>query len=247
MPEDLNQLDEASRRHRRAASGDPLASLPPALYPGRSPLAGPRAALEPIDQRRHAEGLFASGHPDAAAADLWTYMPYGPFADLAEMTAWLRGRAALADPLFYAIRDRQGGGLAGMASFLRIQPNFGVIEIGNIWFGPAYQNQALTTEALYLMMHHAMEELQYRRFEWKCDALNRASRLAALRLGFRFEGVFYNHMIIKGRNRDTAWYALLDSEWPALRENFETWLAADNFDAAGRQRSSLGEMNRALW
>ncbi|MEM7168984.1 MAG: GNAT family protein [Pseudomonadota bacterium] len=239
--------DFASQKNRRALNDRPLESLPPAVFPGRLPLAGPRVALEPIDPRKHAEGLFAVGHEDETALALWDYLPYGPFADTEAMTEWLRGCAADPDTVFFALRDMKRGGLAGMASFLEIRPLVGVYEIGHIWFAPPFQNSVLTTEALFLMMDHGMTDLEYRRLEWKCNALNTGSRSAALRLGFRFEGVFFNHNTPKGRNRDTAYYAIIDSEWPAVRENFVTWLAEDNFDGDGRQKTSLGDMNRALW
>jgi len=163
------------------------------------------------------------------------------------MRAWLRGCAAAADPVFFALRDKTNGGLGGMASFLEIRPLNGVIEIGHIWFAPPFQRTAQATEALFLMMSHAMDYLQNRRLEWKCNALNAASRRAALRLGLRFEGVFLNHTIPKGHNRDTAWYSLIDTEWPAVRANIERWLDAENFDAHGDQRESLRDLNSALW
>jgi len=144
-----------------------------------------------------------------------------------------------------AVRDLATQRAGGMVSYLNIEPKASSIELGHIWFGPAMQNTAAATEALFLLLRHALDDLGYRRVEWKCDALNAASRRAAVRLGFAFEGIFYQHRVVKGRNRDTAWFALLDGEWPSIRANFETWLAPDNFDAAGRQRRSLGALNRA--
>jgi RimJ/RimL family protein N-acetyltransferase len=239
--------DEASQRARRPIGADPIATLPPAVFPARVPLEGPRVRLEPIDPRRHAGELYAIGHADETAKALWVYLPYGPFADQAVMATWLRDCAGAAAPVFLAIRDKDGGGLGGMASFLEIRRPIGVIEIGHIWFAPPFQNSVSSTEALFLMMEHGLGELAYRRLEWKCNALNQASRNAALRLGFRFEGVFLNHNIVKGHNRDTAWYSIIEAEWPAVRSNFERWLEPGNFDADGRQRTSLGDMNRGLW
>lgn len=160
------------------------------------------------------------------------------------MAAGMRG---LGRPRFFVLRVRSSHTLAGMASFLEIRPEVGVIEIGNIWFAPAHQRTPAMTEALFLMMRHALDDLGNRRLEWKCNALNQPSRQAALRLGFRFEGVFYNHVIPKGHSRDSAYYSILDNEWPAVRENFERWLDAQNFDERDRQKLSLSERNRALW
>lgn len=239
--------DEESRRNRRPVDDEPVETLPSAIRPGRQGLEGPRVVLESLDPRRHGAELFDIGHRDLAALELWRYLPNGPFVDAAAMLHWLRGCAASADPLFFAIRDSASGRGAGMASFLNIRADVGVVEIGHIWFAPHFQRTVQTTEALALMMGHVMDNLGYRRLEWKCNALNRASRRAALRLGFRFEGVFYNHNIVKGRNRDTAWYSILDSEWPPVRRNLRAWLAADNFDGDGRQRTSLAGLNRSLW
>ncbi len=247
LTDEISKQDEASRRKRRTIDAHPVSTLPPAVYPGRAPLEASRIRLEPVDPRIHARDLFAIGHADEDALALWKYLPYGPFADAPGMEGWLRSCAASCDPVFVAVRDRGSGRLAGMASFLEIRPLIGVIEIGHIWFAPPYQRGVHATEALYLMMRHAMLDLENRRLEWKCNALNQASRRAALRLGFRFEGVFFNHNIVKGCNRDTAWYSIIDTEWPAIQSNFDRWLAASNFDAEGKQRSSLGERNRSLW
>jgi RimJ/RimL family protein N-acetyltransferase len=154
--------------------------------------------------------------------------------------------AAKDDPLFFAIRPKRTGQPEGVASLMEIRPAAGVIEIGHINISTALQNTREATEGLYLLMTYAMDELGYRRFEWKCNALNENSRRAAARLGFSFEGIFYQHSVPKGRNRDTAWFSTLDYEWPAIRSNFEQWLAPDNFDDQGRQRASLGDMNRSL-
>ena len=157
------------------------------------------------------------------------------------MAGWLAGCAASHDPIFYAIRPKSTGKAEGMCSYLNIEPANGSIEIGHIWFGPKLQRTRAATEALFLLLDHAMTELRYRRMEWKCNALNERSRNAAHRLGFRFEGVFYNHIIFKGQNRDTAWFSILDDEWPEVRERLSGWLNDQNFDASGKAISSLND------
>jgi RimJ/RimL family protein N-acetyltransferase len=194
----------------------------------------------------HAEALFKASHGSEEAERVWDYLAYGPFSSQAAFAQWVRGCTSTADPLFFAVTDQSVGAPAGLASFLNIHPQAGSIEIGHIWFGPALQNTVAATEALFLMMRHALDELGYCRLEWKCNALNAASRSATRRLGFAFEGIFYNHTIVKGRNRDTAWYSILDDEWPAIRESFQAWLSPDNFDDAGQQRRSLGDLNDPL-
>jgi RimJ/RimL family protein N-acetyltransferase len=210
----------------------------PVRLPLRVPLEGDSVVLEPIDPRRHANELFSSSE---GAPELWTHLAYGPFGNQGTFTAWLEDRAATDDPLFYAIVDRAAGDARGMASFMRMEPQHGVIEIGHIWFAPALQRTRQATEAIFLMASHAFDDLGYRRLEWKCDSLNGPSRRAAERFGFVYEGTFRQHMVTKGRNRDTAWYSMTDGEWPSRRAAFEAWLAPGNFDAEGRQRRSLGE------
>jgi RimJ/RimL family protein N-acetyltransferase len=205
----------------------------------RTAIEGRTVRLEPVDARVHTGELFEAGQ-DAA---IWEYLGYGPWASEAAIWEFLRDCAASADPVFYAIRDRSTGLASGVASLMSIVPKNGSIEIGHIWLGPALQNTTAATEALFRLIDYAITELGYRRMEWKCNALNAPSRRAAVRLGFYFEGIFYQHMILKGRNRDTAWFSILDSEWPALRANFEAWLAPDNFDEAGRQLTSLRDLN----
>ncbi len=221
-------------------SGEAVTPLPPALWPARSTIEGRTMRLEPLDARQHAEELFAAGHEDVT---IWEYLGAGPWPSLEAYAGYLRDCSAAADPVFYVIRDRASGRASGVASLMRVDPKNGAIEIGNIWLGPALQNTTAGTEALYRLMDYALTDLGYRRMEWKCNALNAPSRKAAVRFGFYFEGIFYQHMVIRGRNRDTAWFSILDHEWPALRANFEAWLAPDNFDDAGRQRSSLSELN----
>lgn len=228
--------------HVRPLSRDPV-EAPPNIWPPRSALDGPRVRLEPLDPARHAECLYELSHADDEARALWTYMPYGPFDELAAFRTWLEARAAEKDPLFFAVHDKATDRAAGMTSYLRITPLHGVIEIGHIWFSPPLQRTPAATEALFLMMQNAFDRLGNRRLEWKCNALNDASRRAAHRLGFKFEGIFYQHLVVKGLNRDSAWFSILDHEWPSLRDNFEAWLSPDNFDAEGKQKVSLSALN----
>ena len=217
----------------------------PAAAPGRQSLDGRYGQVVPVDPGRQAHDLFEASHGAGGDPAIWNYLGYGPFSDEAAFTAWLAERAASTDPLFFAILDRATGRALGMASYLRIVPADGVIEIGHIWLAPALQRTRLATEAIFLMARHAFETLGNRRFEWKCNALNAPSRRAAIRFGFTFEGLFRQHMIDKGRNRDTAWYAMIDRDWPAIRQAFEAWLDPGNFDAAGRQRRPLAARNAA--
>jgi RimJ/RimL family protein N-acetyltransferase len=197
-------------------------------------LAGERVRLEPLDVRRHADDLFA-----AAQADLWDFLPYGPFAERDAFDAHLARQAASEDPAFFAVVDARTGRAEGVVSFLRAESEHRVIEIGHIWFGAALQRTAHATEAIFLLAREAFDGLGVRRLEWKCNAANDRSRRAAERFGFTYEGTFRQHMLVKGRNRDTAWFSLLDGEWPHVRAAFQRWLAAENFDAGGRQRTPL--------
>ena len=207
--------------------------------PKKVPLDGETVVLEPVDPARHAASLFASSKD---AQELWKHLAYGPFHDQEEFTGWLQERAATDDPLFYALVDRAAAEARGMASYLRMEPHHGVIEIGHIWFAPALQRTRQATESIFLLARHAFEDLGYRRLEWKCDSLNGPSRSAAERFGFTYEGIFRQHMVVKGRNRDTAWYSITDAEWPSRRAAFKAWLSAENFDADGTQRRSLAEI-----
>jgi RimJ/RimL family protein N-acetyltransferase len=215
-----------------------LAEWRGATPPKREALNGKTVYLEPLDPLRHGDDLFAE---TAGADSSWDYLAYGPFAGRDEFVHWLEQRAPLDDPLTFAIIDGASGTARGLASFMRIDPANGVIEIGHIWLSPRLQRTRQATEAIYLMSRHAFE-LGNRRLEWKCDALNIASRRAAERFGFVFEGVFRKHMVIKNRNRDTAWYSIVDSEWPSRRAAFETWLSPDNFDPAGAQKRALADL-----
>ncbi len=213
-----------------------------AKSPERSPIVGATVRVEPLDPEQQARPLFGASHQSDGRELLFRYLPYGPFAGFEEFKAWLDKCAASRDPLFFAVVDAETGAPQGMASYLRMAPDHGVIEIGHIWFSPALQRTRKATEAIYLMARYAFDDLGYRRLEWKCDALNDPSRRAAERFGFTFEGVFRQHLVVKGRNRDSAWFSILDGEWPAIRSAFEGWLAPENFDATGAQRHSLAEM-----
>ena len=215
----------------------------PARPLSRAALEGELVRLEPVDVARHAGQLFAA---QSSEPELWAYLPYGPFESETAFRVWLTERAATSDPLFYAIIERISGRALGMASFLRVEQGHGVIEVGHIWYSPALQRTRLATDAMYVMARHVFDDLGYRRYEWKCNALNEPSRRAALRLGFTFEGVFRQHMVIKGENRDTAWYSMLDGEWPAAKAAFEAWLRPENFNGEGRQLRSLAELRVVL-
>ncbi len=211
------------------------------MMPQRTQLAGRIVTLVPLDPEAHAASLYTKTH-GPEKEQIWQYMGDGPFESREAFDESLRKKAASADPLFFAILDNASGQCVGYASFLRIEPAHRCIEVGNIVFTPQLQRTAGATEAMYLMARHVFDDLGYRRYEWKCNALNEPSRRAALRFGFSFEGIFRQHMIIKGRNRDTAWFAMLDHEWPARRESFERWLDPRNFDAEGRQKVSLASL-----
>ena len=208
--------------------------------PSREPMIGRTCRLEMLDAARHADALHAANRLDAENRN-WTYLPYGPFDTLDAYREWAEGAAAGGDPLFHAIVDGQSGKAVGVASYLRITPASGSIEVGHINFSPLLQRTRAATESMYLMMKRVFAA-GYRRYEWKCDALNAGSRAAAQRLGFSYEGIFRQATVYKGRNRDTAWYAIIDQEWPALEEAFERWLDDSNFDAGGRQRVRLSEL-----
>lgn len=196
---------------------------------------GRTCRLEPLRAAQHAAALHEANLLDVDGRG-WTYLPYGPFASLDDYAAWVASVETVEDPVFFAIvTDRP----VGVASYLRIDPAMGCIEVGHLRFSPRLQRTAAATEAMYLMMKRAFEELGYRRYEWKCDALNAPSRSAAERLGFTYEGTFRQAVVSKGRNRDSAWFSIVDSEWPAIRSAFEAWLDPANFDASGMQRRPL--------
>lgn len=226
-------------------SSQQISSLPvdsqPARRPARVTLEGAYARLVPLDPAVHAKDLYAPTH-GVERETLWRYLTDGPFGSEPEFRVALERKAAAEDPLFFAIADPRSGRATGYASYMRIEPGQRCVEVGGILLAPGLQRTPAATEAMYLMARHAFEDLGYRRYEWKCDSLNRPSIRAALRLGFTFEGVFRQHMIVKGRNRDTAWFAMLDSEWPSRKAAFSRWLAPDNFDAEGRQKTALAAL-----
>ena len=208
--------------------------------PARTVMQGRRVRLEPLEPSRHTAALFAVSKD---APEIWTYMPYGPFDSVESMITWQEETCLGDDPLFFAVCDAASGAPLGMVSFLRIVPAMGVIEIGHIWFAPSLQRTAMATEAIYLLMCRTFDEMKYRRLEWKCNDMNDKSKAAALRFGFTFEGVFRQHMITKGRNRDSAWFALLDKDWPQVKANFQAWLDPANFDDGGQQKTALRALN----
>jgi len=224
--------------------GPDLADWSPRPRPPQSPLEGRTCRLVPLDAEAHAAGLYTaySAAPDRRS---WTYLPDEMPESEADFRDRLRARAASEDPLFHAILDRSNNAPLGLAAYLRIDPANGVIEVGHLNFGPGLQRTPASTEAMALMMTRAFDELGYRRYEWKCDSLNAPSRAAALRLGFTFEGIFRNAVVVKGRSRDTAWFSITDAEWPTIRAGFAAWLDPANFDAQGRQRRGLAELRAA--
>jgi RimJ/RimL family protein N-acetyltransferase len=214
-----------------------LARFVPRPRPQRQALEGRYCRLEPLDAARHTAALFAASS-GPGAGERFRYLAE-PAPDEAAFAAWIDRAARSEDPLFHAVVDRESGRAEGRQSFLRITPEHGVIEIGHVLWGPAVARTRVATEALLLYAAHAFDDLGYRRFEWKCDAANEPSRRAALRFGFTYEGTFRQHMVVRGRNRDTAWFATTDGEWPRIRERLTAWLEPANFDAKGRQRTPL--------
>lgn len=234
-------IDEERPLRQRRLMREPVADAGPRARPQRTEMSGRFARLEPLDPARHHADLWPLAS-DRAAESTWDYLPYGPWTSEQQYRDWLRNHAASTDPLFYAVRDLATDRALGIASFLRIEPATQSIEIGHLWFSRPLQRTPQATEAIYLLLEHALTDLRYRRMEWKCNALNAPSRRAARRFGFTFEGIFYQHLIVKGCNRDTAWYSILDGEWPAIRAAYQAWLAPENFDADGRQRRALGDL-----
>jgi RimJ/RimL family protein N-acetyltransferase len=217
--------------------GPPVPGWTPRPPPAREVMQGHYCRLEPLSAAQHADLLHDANSLDRDGR-MWAYMLTGPFADGAAYRTWAEASEASADPLYFAIVDEPLARPTGVASYLRIDKTHGVIEVGHIAYSPLLQRTRAATEAMYLMMRQAFA-LGYRRYEWKCDALNAASRRAAERLGFTFEGIFRQAIVYKGRNRDTAWYSIIDGEWPTIDAAFRRWLDPANFDAQGRQRMSL--------
>lgn len=212
-----------------------------AVPPNREPFSGRLCRLESLDAEAHAETLYAALSVDADERH-WTYLPYGPFPSFSDYQAWVRSMQGREDVLAFAIIEIETGLACGVACYLRLDPANGSIEVGHLRFSAALQRTALSTEAMYLMMKRVFEDWGYRRYEWKCDALNSPSRSAAERLGFQFEGVFRNSVVMKGRNRDSSWYSILDTEWPEHRRALEAWLDPGNFGLEGEQKRRLAEL-----
>lgn len=228
-------------------------ALPPFWQPTRAPareiLQGRTVRLEPLDVARHGDELFVAFQGPDSDPKLWDYLSVGPFPDRADFQTWLETIVKSADPLYFTIVDPQTLQPRGLISYLNIVPTNGSIEIGWVMYGAAMQRTTAATETVYLMARHAFDTLKYRRLEWKCDSLNARSRAAADRFGFEYEGLFRQHMVIKGRNRDTTWFSIIDRDWPELRQRYEAWLSPDNFDADGRQRRPFetGRLDRREW
>ena len=211
----------------------------PVQRPDSSPLRGERVLLRSVDATADAEPLYAESHPPAGDLETWTYLPDGPYENPDDIRRMLTFAETSPDPMFFTLAPLPGERPAGIASYLNITPEHGTIEVGHIWFGASLKRTAAATEAIYLLAARAFDDLGYRRLEWKCNALNAPSRRAAERFGFSFEGVFRNHMVLKGRNRDSAWYAITGEEWPAIRSGYQAWLDPANFTSEGAQRRPL--------
>jgi RimJ/RimL family protein N-acetyltransferase len=222
--------------------GDPVENWTPPPHPDGAPMRGRYALLEKIDPSPHAPALFTA---NAADPGIWDYLPYGPFPDAKSYEAWMRDAATRSDPLFFTVHDLDTGLPGGVLSYLRIAPEAGSIELGHINFSPRLQRTRAATEAMLLTIAWAFEA-GYRRFEWKCDALNLPSRRAAQRLGLSYEGIFRKAAVVKGRNRDTAWFAATDDDWPALQVAYESWLTPENFNESGTQLRRLGDLTRPV-
>jgi RimJ/RimL family protein N-acetyltransferase len=223
----------------------------PVAFGGATPpvhieLRGRHVVLRPIAPDNDAEALYAASHPPTGDPTIWTYLYDGPYPDLESFRESLAEQAARHDYVFFAVAGAEDGQPLGIVSYLSIVPEHGVIEIGNIWFAPKLQRTPAATETIFLLARHAFDDLGYRRLEWKCNALNEPSRTAAIRFGFKFEGVFLNHRVIKGHNRDTAWFAITEERWPDVRNAFEQWLSSENFAADGSQRSSLRDLTARI-
>jgi RimJ/RimL family protein N-acetyltransferase len=214
----------------------------PVEPPVRAPLRGSHVLLRPVDAANDAEPLYAASHPPDGDPAIWAYLPDGPYESPEHLRRTLAWAERAEDRVYYTLVPLADERALGWASYLNIAPEFGTIEIGHIWFGVPLQRTTAATEAIYLLAHHAFDDLGYRRLEWKCNALNAASCRAAERFGFSFEGIFRQHQVIRGRNRDTAWYSITDKEWPAVRAGFQAWLEPANFDGEGHQRRPLGEL-----
>lgn len=226
--------------------GIPLPDWTPRPTPERIVLQGRSVRLEPLDLARHEDDLWVAAQEANEIPGFWDYLPYGPFDDRAVFHAHLASNAASSDPIFFAAVDQVSGRAVGVATLMRIDTGNGVAEVGHIWFGPGLRRSTAATEVIFLFANYVFTELGYRRFEWKCHDLNAPSRRAAERFGFLYEGTFRNHIVTKGRNRDTAWYAFTDGDWPVIRDAFVAWLDPSNFDADGKQIRRLEEVRKEL-
>jgi len=239
---------DSKARPRLNSLGQPIGpALPdwkPPPLPPRDAMEGRYSRVEPLDAARHTAHLHAANSLDTENRN-WTYLSAGPFESAAAYRQWVEKVAAGADPMFHAIVDAATGKAVGVAAYMRMDPAHGVVEVGSINYSPLLQRKPAATEAMYLMMRRAFE-LGFRRYEWKCDSFNGPSRAAAQRYGFSYEGIFRQAMVYKGRSRDSAWFSIIDEEWPAVRAAFERWLAPANFDADGRQRVSLSSLTGPL-
>ncbi|KND57025.1 GNAT family acetyltransferase [Candidatus Burkholderia verschuerenii] len=225
--------------------GEPVNDWTPRERPARIAIDGAHCRIEPLDVERHAADLFEAYGRASDGSD-WTYLFVEPFSDFVTFRDYLNKAQASADPLHYTVIDTARGKAVGTLALMRIEPVHGVIEVGSVTFSPLLKRTRISTEAQYLLMRYAFDQLGYRRYEWKCDSLNAPSRKTAQRLGFQFEGIFRQAIVYKGRNRDTAWYAIIDQDWPLVKLAFERWLADDNFDADGVQRASLEKIRSSL-
>jgi RimJ/RimL family protein N-acetyltransferase len=234
--------------HRTNQLGQPIgadiSNWPAAKLPPTSSIRGTLVRIEKLNVERHLEDLFEAFAQDHEGR-LWTYMTVGPFSSIDDFRRWMQPASETTDPFFHALIDLSTEKAVGMAAFMRIKESMGCIEVGSISYSPRMQKTVMATEAMYLMMKRAFDELGYRRYEWKCDSLNEASRNAAERLGFRFEGIFRQAMVYKSRNRDTAWYSILDNEWPAIERAYLNWLNIENFDEQGHQKQKLKTLIQA--
>ena len=230
----------SNRNHLGQPIGAPLPEWSGAREPDRTTILGTRCRLEALEASRHAAPLHAAYREDRDGGN-WTYLPYGPFEELQEYSEFIDGIQRVGDALFFAIIDLASETPVGVASYLRVTAAMGSIEVGNLSYSPLLQKTPISTEAMYLMMKRVFDDWGYRRYEWKCDCLNAPSVAAAQRLGFRYDGLFRNQVVMKGRSRDTAWFSITDDEWPEIRTAMESWLATENFDSAGRQLKRLGD------
>ena len=228
----------SEHNHLGQPVGMPMPEWQSVPFPEGTVLRGRYCHLERVNVDQHAQDLYETLYASTDQQE-WTYLLHEPASDAEDFIHWLQTISRSQDPMFYAIIDSCTGQAVGLASYLRINPEHGVIEVGHLHFSPVLQKTAAATEAMYLMMKHAFEVLGYRRYEWKCDSLNTPSRKAALRLGFTFEGIFRQALVYKGRSRDTAWFSMLDGEWPELKKAFEQWLHPDNFTRDGQQLDKL--------